>query len=148
MQHSYSKHAVLAAALIVAGAYAGSTAAHTQYGALGKPATATDIYQATCLDDGNGTPHHLVIQVIDLPPVKPPQVSVQASKGGVSVTTTDKKDGDSVYSPAATLNGGAGAYTLKVYKSAAGSEVYTFVFHCVTSANVHTGTDISVIQNQ
>ena len=58
------------------------TEAHTQLGALGATATATDIYLATCLNDGSGLPDNLVGKIIDLPPVVAARVALTVSKDG------------------------------------------------------------------
>ncbi len=124
------------------------TEAHTRLGALGATATATDIYLATCLNDGSGLPDNLVGKIIDLPPVVAASVALTVSKDGKSVVAGDPVDGDSKYSPEVRLKGGAGVYTFTVAKSAKGQELYRFEFHCATATGVHTGSSIVKKQDQ
>jgi len=122
--------------------------AHTQLGALGLSATATDIYQASCLDDGNGPPHHLTTQIMDMAPVAAPVITLTVSKDGKTKSTFDPRDGDSQYSPALTVEAGAGNYLLTVTKSAVGKESYMLQYHCITANNVHTGSTLIKKQDQ
>ena len=75
--------------------------AHTQVGSLGEPASATDFYQITCSDDGNGAPASLALQLLDTAPVAAPLVSVQVQRGSQAATATDAGDGDAT--PSAPL---------------------------------------------
>lgn len=125
--------------------------AHTQSGALGDAAGATDYYQVTCSDDGSGAPGSLSMQVLDASPVAAPLVSVQTRKGLLLANSTDATDGDAGLSPIVSVNGGAGVYDVLVDKTAAGAETYTLTFHCVTGPNgtgLHTGTEIVTRQSQ
>jgi len=122
--------------------------AHTQLGALGTAATATDIYMATCQDDGSGSPDRLTSKIIDLPPVMAPVISLTVTRNGKSVVARDNADGDAKYSPEVQLREGKGVYTLVVSKSAKGAEIYRFDFHCSTDAGVHTGSSIVKKQDQ
>jgi len=47
---------------------------------LGLAATATDVFQTNCFDDGNGKPAYLQVQVQSLAPVLSPEplISIQA----------------------------------------------------------------------
>ena len=122
--------------------------AHTQLGALGTAATATDIYMATCQDDGSGSPDRLTSKIIDLPPVMAPVISLTVTRNGKSVVARDNADGDAKYSPEVQLREGKGVYTLAVSKSAKGAEIYRFALHCSTDAGVHTGSSIVKKQDQ
>jgi hypothetical protein len=150
MKHQSPIYALLTASVLVAAGYPGLASAHTKSGSLGKPAGATDIYQITCSDDGgSGTPYQLQFQVLDMKPKAAPKVTAEASKkGSPTVKTTDPTDGDVKYSPLASVNGGPGIYTVKVYKSAKAAEIYTLQFHCMTKNNIHTDTNIITLQNQ
>ena len=139
---------IAASSLIVFGAYAVPAAAHTQSGSLGSSAAATDVYSITCSDDGSGAPARLRAQVRDQAPVASPVVSVQVTKGALGTNSSDGTDGDTAYSPLVTVNGGSGAYTVLVNKTAAGSETYTLQSHCETSTGIHTGFSIVTRQNQ
>jgi hypothetical protein len=130
-------------------------------------AARTDVYKVACAD-GSAS---LSVSVKDLAPVKAPLISIQASKGDYSsALSTDTVDGDSNYSPLASLAKGAGSYTVKVNKSAlksacssdededdgdsncttsvVGSEAYTAQFSCQNSAGVKTGIRYRIRQNQ
>lgn len=139
---------VAASSLVLFAAYAAPAAAHTQSGSLGSSAAATDVYSITCSNDGSGTPARIRAQVRDQAPVAAPVVSVQVTKGSLGTNSSDATDGDAVYSPLVTVNGGSGAYTVLVNKTAAGSETYTLQYHCETSTGIHTGTSIVTRQNQ
>jgi hypothetical protein len=142
---------MLAAAVLAGVGQTGILYAHTQNGSLGAVATATDYYQVTCSNDGNGPPRSLIAQVKDLAPVAPPRVSVQVAKGAVSRSAIDAVDGNAAFSPLVRVAGGAGVYHVYIRKSAAGSEIYTLSFHCKTAADgsgAHTGTVIVIKQNQ
>jgi hypothetical protein len=137
--------------LLLLGGLARGAAAHTQSGALGDAAGATDYYQVTCSDDGSGAPASLSMQVLDTSPVAAPLVSVQTRKGLLLANSTDATDADAGLSPIVHVNGGAGVYDVLVDKSAAGAETYTLTFHCQTGPNgtgLHTGTEIVTRQRQ
>ena len=139
-------------------AYAGLVSAHTQSGSLGKKntgAAATDIFYVICSDydlSGNtALADHLVASVKDMAPKLASLISIEVKKNNKSVSSTDKVDGDTKYSPEVRLSGGAGTYLLTIKKSKSvkkGSEIYVAQFHCETSGNSHTETLIQPIQNQ
>lgn len=126
------------------------SSAHDQTGALGKAISATDVYQVHCYDDGNGKASYLSFQIQDALPVAAPIISAQVTLGAsVAANTTDAIDGDAAYSPALNLKGGNESfYLVTVDKTKAGTENYTFQYHCMTATNVHTGTDILQLVNQ
>ncbi|MEY4768000.1 MAG: hypothetical protein RL637_639 [Pseudomonadota bacterium] len=124
--------------------------AHEQTGSLGKSASATDLYQIQCFDNGDGTGNtaRLVTQIIDSPPKVAAKLSVQTVKAAKATNTTDAIDGDALGSPFASNYGGDGYYYVIVNKDGAGVESYTLDFHCQSSSGEHTGTEISSLQNQ
>jgi hypothetical protein len=126
----------------------GAAAAHTQNGALGEPARATDFYQVTCSDDGVGAPDSLVVQLRDTTPAAPTLVSVQVRRGALLSNTTDPVGGDAAASPEIHVPGGAGVYDVLVDKSGPGARSYVLMFHCVTGTGNHTGTSLTTRQNQ
>ena len=63
-------------------------------------------------------------------------------------TSTDTVSGDAFYSPGVRLNGGAGVYYISATKTGAGARLFDVIWHCMTSGDVHTGTDINVYQIQ
>ncbi len=148
MKQLQLKNAFLATSVLSVLGYAGSASAHDQSGTLGVAATATDYYQVSCYDDGNGSAQKLAVQIKDAAPVAAPIVSIQVVKGRKASNSTDAVDGNAAYSPLLNITGGDGDYNVTVSKTAAGAETYTFQFHCVTSGGDHTGTDIAVLQNQ
>lgn len=139
---------IATSSIIVFGAYAVPAAAHTQSGSLGSGTSATDVYSITCSNDGSGAPARIRAQVRDQSPVASPVVSVQVIKGSLGTNSSDGTDGDTAYSPLVSVNGGSGAYTVLVNKTASGSETYTLQYHCETSTGIHTGTSIVTRQNQ
>ncbi|MBK7950239.1 MAG: hypothetical protein IPK00_16195 [Deltaproteobacteria bacterium] len=126
--------------------------AHTQTGALGNGAEATDYYQVFCSDDGTGAPGSLSVQISDQAPAAAPLVSVQVRNGPDLATSTDPTDADGAASPLIHVNVRAGSvFDVLVDKTGAGSENYVLTFHCVTGPDgtgLHTGTDIVTRQNQ
>lgn len=147
------KDTVITASFLVAVGHTGIASAHSRDGSLGASASATDVYRVTCDGSGaihhlRGAIHHLMTQVRDNGPVKPPKVSVVTTKGGASTTSTDPVDGNTAYSPEKELAKGNGVYTVSIKKSAAGSEIYRLRYHCETARDVRTGSSISRTQNQ
>jgi hypothetical protein len=149
---------IMLATLLLAIGYGELVAAHTQAGSIGRKkskAGGTDIYEVTCsnANDGTGEPDHLYVDVKDLRPRNPAQISVQTmlTSGAASPISIDAKDSDPYPSPGYTLVGGAGPYLMTVNKSRSrviGAEVYLVEFHCVSAAGAHTGTDRVMKQNQ
>ncbi|MBK8739962.1 MAG: hypothetical protein IPM02_10640 [Betaproteobacteria bacterium] len=130
---------------------AGFALAHTQNGSLGDAAGATDYYQISCTDDGNGVPASFVAQVTNRSPVAAQVVSVLVHRGIAAVNSTDTNAGDSAGSPVVFVNGGDGVYNVFVIKTGPGGENYTITFHCMTEVDgggIHTGTTIVFRQNQ
>ncbi|MDI1231165.1 MAG: hypothetical protein PSU93_08460 [Methylobacter sp.] len=152
MKSTYLKKAFVALSILVAVGHAGITFAHDA-GALidgaGNNASATDLAAVTCTDDGNGVPHHLFGRVKDSSsPVPGLLVNFHIYKGQQMTTSTDPVSGDDNYSPGVSLNGGPGTYYISVTKTSAGARDFNVIWHCVTSDNKHTGTDITVLQIQ
>jgi hypothetical protein len=131
---------------------AGPAAAHTQSGSLGAEASATDLFQVVCSNDGTGAPGSLSVQILDDVPAAAPKVGVQVRGGLLLATSTDAVDGDTTPSPlihvdvTTTL-----VFDVLVDKTGAGSENYVLTYHCVTGPNgtgLHTGTALVTRQNQ
>jgi hypothetical protein len=147
----------LATALLLILGYSELVIADTQPGAIGRKkskAGGTDQYVVTCSDDGRGVPHHLYLELKDLRPRNPAQLSIQAmlpATGAVTPLSIDARDGDFFSSPGVTLVGGVGPYLFSVNKSRSsviGAEIYVAVFHCETADGTHTGTSWEMILNQ
>jgi hypothetical protein len=145
------RRALAAATALLSAGYTGLAPAHTQVGSLGQNINATDTYQITCSDDGNGAPARLVAAIKDRPPVKPPLVSVTIQWDSQNAVSTDPVDGDNAAGPEVALAGGAGPYTATIKKlnkpgrpdaSRQYPEIYELTYHCLTAANVHTGTNL------
>jgi hypothetical protein len=125
--------------------------AHSLNETLGADASATDLVQIFCSDNGSGAPQSLAVDVRDNAPAEAALVSVQVQRGSALVNATDPVDGDAGLSPHVAVNGGAGAYDVLVDKSAAGAESYSLSFHCMTGPDgtgVHTGTASTLVQDQ
>ncbi|HTO52721.1 MAG TPA: hypothetical protein VMR50_04975 [Myxococcota bacterium] len=138
-------------AIAFALALATGAAAHTQTGALGAAASATDFYQVTCSDDGSGPPQSLILQIQDTTSGSAPLVGVQGQRGSQTTNSVDPTSGDTNPSPQTYVNGTSGVFDVVVYKTGAGADSYTLTYHCYTGLNgtgVHTGTTIVVRQNQ
>lgn len=146
------KKAFISASILVAIGHTNIVLAHSAGAAIdsgSNNASATDLAAITCFDDGNGAPHHLFGQIKDMSaPVSGLLLSLHIYKGQQMTTSTDPVSGDASYSPGISLNGGAGTYYISVTKTSAGVRLFDVVWHCVTSGDVHTGTDISVYQAQ
>jgi hypothetical protein len=148
------KKICLSASFLVVVGHIQSASAHEQSGTLGSRKSATDVYLVTCdNEEGGDTPtYRLATRVRDNAPAAAPLVSVSTSKGGSTTKTTDTNgDGNSRFSALAHNNQGNGQYTMKVRKSAAGTEKYAVEFHCEgpkSSGYIHTSTLIQQTQDQ
>ena len=127
-------------------------AAHTQSGSLGADATATDLYQIVCSNDGTGAPGSLSVQILDDVPAAAPKVGVQVRGGSLLSTSTDPVDGDATASPLISVDVTTTlVFDVLVDKTGAGSENYVLTYHCLTGPNgtgLHTGTAIANKQQQ
>jgi hypothetical protein len=152
MKNASFKKALVALSILAAAGYAGVALAHSGGGPIdsgSNNASATDLAAVSCFDDGSGAPHHLYGQIKDMsPPVPGLLLSFHIYKGQQMITSTDTVSGDPYYSPGVTLNGGAGTYYISATKTAAGVRLFDVIWHCMTSGDVHTGTDIVVYQVQ
>jgi hypothetical protein len=146
MKHESLKHALLSAVVLLAVGHASIAYADTQRGSLGKSAEAIDLYRVTCFDNGGGTPARLEAHLQDLVPARVPLLSVQLLKENMAANSTDRKTGEG--SPEVSLNGGDGDYYVLVNKTKKGLKSYELDFHCITSANVHSGTSVEPLQDQ
>lgn len=146
------KKAFITSSILVAAGFANIALGHSGGGTLDpgqSNATATDLAAVTCFDDGNGAPHHLFGQIKDMSqPVPGLLLSFNIYKGNQMISTTDTVSGDANYSQGIQLNGGPGVYYISATKTAAGARIFDVIWHCVTSNDVHTGTDIAVLQFQ
>lgn len=130
------------------GCFGGKALAHSQSGSLGASASATDLYQVSCTNDGSGTPAKLWTAVRGNASGASLLVSVQNLQGGSATSSTDLVNGDSSYSTGSYRNGGTGPYKVLVDKNGTGVLNYTLEYHCVSDTGDHTGTDIVTLQNQ
>lgn len=147
---TFRRKVFAAASLAAIVGYSDIAPAHSVSGSLSTTAGATDFYQVTCDDDGNGPPAYLVTSILATSATALPHVSVQDRKDTTTTVTnsTDPTNGDTSYSPEARLNGGGGLYNVLIDKDGAGTQSYTFQFHCITADGTHTGTNIVSVQNQ
>ena len=117
--------------------------------ANGTKATFTGLARVTCFDDGNGPAAMLVARIRDnSPAIHGLIVNVQLVKGGTALSISDEISGDASYSDYIALPGGNGEYIMMVNKTAAGARHFDLEWHCYTSTNAHTGTDITLQQFQ
>jgi hypothetical protein len=147
----------LVASFLAAAGNTGAALAHSAEALIdgaGNNASATDLAQVICYDDGNGAPHHLYTQIQDLSgPVPGLLVSTQIFTDKQMTSTTDPVSGDAYASNPAILvgsdsGGGVQVYYISVSKTAAGPRTFSITYHCQTANDTHTGTDISVLQVQ
>ncbi len=141
------KNACATASFLIAVGHTNITLAHTQVGALGSGAGATDLYTVTCSTDSGGATFRLSMRVSD-DTAGSGKVGVQTRRGNIATNSTDQTGGDGAYSPIVYNNGGDGAYNVLVDKPRSGTNNYTLQFHCETSTGVHTGTSVVTNQNQ
>ncbi|MGR8934257.1 MAG: hypothetical protein ACU837_07695 [Gammaproteobacteria bacterium] len=138
----------ITAPILISAAYTSTAAAHTQIGFLGESKKAVDLYEITCFTDGGGVTEHLEASIKDSSSVNPPYLSVTLVRNLKAANTSDKKGGDTSYSPLISLNGGNGIYQAAISKTSDGSKAYIFGFHCKSATGLHTGTSIRPLQNQ
>ena len=152
MKSASLKKIIMAALIMVAAGYAGGASAHSAGATIdsaGNNASATDLAQVICYNDGDGPTDHLYVTIQDnSTPVSGLLLSAQVYKDGHMTNVTDTVSGDANPSPAAMISGGDGVYYLSVSKTAIGARNFTVTYHCQTAAEVHTGTDITVFQVQ
>lgn len=144
---------ILSTVSLLAAGYASSILAHQQSGTLGKPVGATDLYMVTCSTDSGGVSAKLLNSVSTGNAATTVKVSVRTQKGAKATNTTDSINGDTgttAFSPEVNNVGGDGIYNLTVGKTAASKTPVPYIidFHCLSSTNSHTGTDIMMLQNQ
>ena len=147
--------------------------AHSLNGTLGKSTSndfAQDVYLVTCAADDEGASDHLDVQIKTRSPknttsvINYAKLNVQISNNGsLSSVETDPINGDSFFSPFASLSSGAVQYTVTVTKPVAiattcdndkvfaaapnKAYAYTMQYHCKASGNTHTGTTIKITTN-
>jgi hypothetical protein len=140
----------MAGTLSLIAGYAGIASAHDVFlQPIGATLSATDYFQVTCSDDGNGPAGRIDVSVKD-DTAGTSILSLQVQKGLLAKNTTDATGADAVYSPVVSVAGGNGVYNILVDKTTAAARVYDISYHCMTGATggVHTGTVISQKQNQ
>ena len=146
------KKTLLTALIPVVAGYAGFASAHTAGGvidAAGTNASATDFATVSCYADGGEPTAYLLIQIEDQSaPVPGLLMTMMAAKGNQVITTSDPVSRDGKAGPAVELNGGEGTYYITASKTKAGLRRFTVSYHCMTSNNEHTGTDITALQIQ
>lgn len=136
-------------ALLAAMSFTGLASAHTVPGSLGIKAGAVDVFTTTCSKNAAGATGKFLTKVKGVTK-KGPLVSVKVIKGKLASNTTDKINGDAVYSPDGIIKaGGEGAYTVSVSKTGAGMMNYVLETHCQTAKATHSGqTEPKQTQNQ
>lgn len=138
----------MASALSLIAGYASMASAHDWLNEpIGATLSATDYFQVTCSNDGNGNAARLDISVND-DTAGASILSLQVHKGLLAKNTTDVTGANGVYSPVVSVAGGNGVYNVIVDKTTAAARQYDISYHCMTSTNVHTGSAIARKQNQ
>ena len=142
------KKLTMASTLSLIAGYASMASAHdVSNQTIGVAAGATDYFQVTCFNDGQGNAARLNIQE-HVDTAGGAILSLQVHKGSIARNTTDPVGGDAGYSPLVSVAGGNGVYNVFVDKKKVGARQYDISYHCITSGNVHTGTSIVQRQNQ
>lgn len=148
MKTIFLKQAVLSVSLLLA---TGVVAAHSQSGTLGTAAGATDLYQVSCSDDGNGAgAAYRLATSVKAGAFAAGKVSITTQKGAKATNSTDPINGDANSSPFVYTVGGNGVYYMTVGKTAASPAPVSYLidFHCLGSTGGHAGTAIFTLQNQ
>lgn len=162
------KSVIIAGSFLVLSSATGFVSAHTLTGSLGASQGATDLADVTCSNDGNGAPNRVSTQIRDnfVAPEASDIVSAQTQRviasgqaaspyvatNAVDTTNPTGTEGavPAGYSALKTTIGGTNntAYRVTISKTGASAETYTAEIHCQTSTGVHTGTVVTVRQNQ
>jgi hypothetical protein len=139
--------ALLAATLATGAVPALADSAHATLDAAGTRAVFTGMARVTCFNDGNGNAATLVARIRDnSDSIHGLMVNLQLIKASTALSISDEISGDAAYSDYISLPGGNGEYLMLVNKTAAGRRNFDLEWHCMTADNVHTGTDISLLQ--
>jgi hypothetical protein len=149
-------------ALLLTAVHAGTVSADEYNGSLtaGGPlqgnigASVTDMLQVTCFNDPTLSQlptDHLFISIRDNT-AGVGLVSAAAIWGNKAVTVTDTVGGDGGTSPVRRLKLTTPAqnavFTVVINHTHAGAENYLLSFHCEDANNNHTGTSLTILQNQ
>jgi len=153
MKNAFLQQTLFAVALLATAGHAHAHSASGTIDGVGDNASATDLAQVICYDDGNGPPHHLYTQIQDFSaPVPGLLLSTQIFTDSKITNTTDTGPGDTLASYPAILVGPAGqdyqTYYISVSKTSAGARSFEITYHCQTANDTHTGTQITVYQIQ
>ncbi|MCF7986425.1 MAG: hypothetical protein K9L60_02575 [Methylovulum sp.] len=122
--------------------------AESLHGSLGVSAASTDVYRVMCSANANGDTVSLKVSLVDLAPKATPMLSAQVLKAQLAKNTTDAIDGDKLASPAVLISGGNGGYDLRVNKTAAGAELYSLNYSCLSKSGKNTAISLTTLQNQ
>lgn len=125
---------------------------------LGAAVSSTDVFRMNCSNNGGGAPVQVYARVknrtsgtnaLTVTIVKGKTAGLMSAKSSTDVVGSSS---DSNYSPGIRLAAGAPTttypYFLVVTKDTATTRVYDVEAHCEAAGNIHTGTSISLIQNQ
>jgi hypothetical protein len=122
--------------------------AHDVNGALRTASSAIDYYQVHCFDEGGSGPTAHLSVAVKNNTNSAAKLSIQAIRDNGATNSTDAVNANAAYSPNILQAGGDGYFYLTVNKTAAGAVNYSIQFHCQTSDNQHSGTDIVQLTNQ
>ncbi len=106
---------------------------------LASTASATDYYQVDCtVPPGDVPTHHMRFtvkdNVFDATMVGVSGFGANAAGNGKAYTVVDQVGGDGIAPPYVSIVGGEGLYVLAVFKTGAGSQVYSLQTFCEDSA--------------
>lgn len=141
------KNSILALVALCALGLLNVASAHDVNGSLGKASSAIDYYQVQCFDDGSGPTDHLDVAIKNNSRGAA-KLSVQVIRDNTATNATDAANGNATYSPVVNQKGSDGFFYMTVDKTAVGVVNYSLQYHCQTSDQQHTGTNIFQLTNQ
>ncbi|MGR9108152.1 MAG: hypothetical protein ACU843_14600 [Gammaproteobacteria bacterium] len=129
--------------------FCGVPFAHELSNSLGYEFWRTDAFLVNCSTDSGGVSDRLEFAIIDTTEtVGGGKMNVVVSAAGMFTQTGDQVRNDANYGPIHTLQAGNGPYVVVVHKLFDGNKVYTLQYHCKSASGAHTGTSLTVMQNQ
>lgn len=155
MKNATLKNKWVIASMVAALGYSVNGAAHDQVGALGNEASATDHYLIICSTEAGEASDVLEVRVFDATEAQGGgKISAVVQRESVVRTASDPfrvdKDfnHDKNFGPLTSVSGGNGAYNVMVHKLKTSPKSYLLEYHCKTNSGIHTGTSLTVLQDQ
>lgn len=141
--------------MMAAFGFTAKAVAHDQIGALGNEASATDHFLIICSTDAGGESDLLEVSVFDATEGQGGgKVSAVVQRESVARTASDpfrvdeNFNHDKNFGPLTAISAGNGAYNVMVHKLKEGPKNYVLQYHCKTNGGLHTGTALTILQDQ